>query len=284
MKATIMVPAYNVERFLPQTLESALEQTYRGDYEVLVVNDGSTDNTLRILDFYKGQNERLKVLNQRNKGVGAARNRLLEESKGEILLGLDADDRLYPEALERVTSYFEENPEKIFVYTDHEEINETGRRVKVKNKQKLHPLFNEIILHCHFPGHLRAFRKSSLEGSRFDPEFKISGDYDFLLNVIMKTWPDLQIGHIPEILYSYRINNSGLSRTQFQRQNFIAEKIIEKHLRGNEIYGNKEFEIVPVTLDNLVFWDHLVDGRFVMNPKARRALERYLKERGLRER
>ena len=283
MKATIMIPAYNVEKFLPQTLEGALEQTYRGDYEVLVINDGSTDNTLRILDFYKGQHKRLKVLNQKNKGVGAARNRLLEESKGEILLGLDADDKLYPEALEKVTSYFEENPEKRFVYTDHEEINETGRRVRIRSKQKLHSLFNEIILHCHFPGHLRAFKKSGLEGSRFDPEFKISGDYDFLLSVIMKTWPDLQIGHIPEVLYSYRINNSGLSRTQTQRQNFIAEKIIKKHLRENEIYGDKEFEIVPVTLDNLVFWDHLVDGRFVMNPEAREALERYLKERGLRE-
>lgn len=283
MKATIMIPAYNVERFLPQTLESALEQTYRGDYEVLVVNDGSTDDTLRMLDFYKGQHEKLKVLNQRNKGVGAARGRLLEESKGEILLCLDADDRLYPEALERVNSYFEEHPEKIFVYTDHEEIDEAGRRVRVRRKQKLHSLFNEIILHCHFPGHLRAFRKSGLEGSRFDPELKVSEDYDFLLNVIMKTWPDLQIGHIPEVLYSYRITNSGLSRTQTQKQNFIAKKIIEKHLRENEIYGDKEFEIVPVTLDNLVFWDHLVDGRFVMNPEARGALERYLRERGLRE-
>lgn len=279
MKATIMIPAYNVERFLPQTLESALEQTYKDDYEILVVNDGSTDSTSKILDFYKGQHEKLKVLNQRNKGVGAARNRLLEESKGEILLGLDADDRLYPEALERVNSYFEENPEKIFVYTDHEEIDEAGRRVRVRRKQKLHSLFNEIILHCHFPGHLRAFRKSGLEGSRFDLELRVSEDYDFLLNVIMKTWPDLQIGHIPEVLYSYRINNKGLSRTQFQRQNFIAEKIIGKHLRENKIYGDKKFEIIPVTLDNLVFWDHLVDGKFIMNPEARGALERYLRRK-----
>lgn len=279
MKATIMIPAYNVERFLPQTLECALEQTYKGDYEILVVNDGSTDSTSKILDFYKGQHEKLKVLNQRNKGVGAARNRLLEESKGEILLGLDADDRLYPEALERVNSYFEENPEKIFVYTDHEEIDEAGRRVRVRRKQKLHSLFNEIILHCHFPGHLRAFRKSGLEGSRFDLELRVSEDYDFLLNVIMKTWPDLQIGHIPEVLYSYKINNKGLSRTQFQRQNFIAEKIIGKHLRENKIYGDKKFEIIPVTLDNLVFWDHLVDGKFIMNPEARGALERYLRRK-----
>jgi len=283
MKATIMIPAYNVERSLSQTLESALEQTYKGDYEVLVVNDGSTDSTSKILDFYNGQHEKLKVLNQRNKGVGAARSRLLEESKGEILLCLDADDRLYPEALERVTSYFEENPEKIFVYTDHEEIDEAGRRVRVRRKQKLHSLFNEIILHCHFPGHLRAFRKSGLEGSRFDPELKVSEDYDFLLNVIMKTWPDLQVGHIPEVLHSYRINNNGLSHTQTQRMNFITEKIIGKHLRRNEIYGDKEFEIVPVTLDNLVFWNHLVDGKFVMNPKARRTLERYLGEKGLKE-
>jgi len=283
MKATIMIPAYNEEKFLPQTLEGALGQTYKGDYEVLVVNDGSTDNTLRILDFYKGQHERLKVLNQKNKGVGAARNRLLEESKGEILLGLDADDRLYPEALERVTSYFEENPEKRFVYTDHEEIDETGRRVRTRSKQKPHSHFNEIILHCHFLGHLRAFRKSGLEGSKFDPGLRVAEDYDFLLRVIMKTWPDLQIGHIPEVLYSYRLTNTGLTRTKLRDMDFIAKKIIEKHLRENEIYGDKEFEIVPVTLDNLVFWDHLVDGRFVMNPEARGVLERYLRERGLRE-
>src|SRR6056297_364759 len=117
-EATITIPVYNSEKFIPKCLESALSQNTKRNYEVLVINDGSTDNTEKILDeFSKKNKDKLRVIHQKNAGVGITRNRLLGKSRGNVLITLDSDDYLSENALEKTINYFNSNPKTNFVYS-----------------------------------------------------------------------------------------------------------------------------------------------------------------------
>lgn len=98
MTFSIIIPAYNAEAYLPRCLDSVFLQEF-GDYEVVVVNDGSTDGTAAILEEYTADHTNMRVLTQNNQGMATARNRGMEVSKGEYVMFVDSDDRLCPKAL-----------------------------------------------------------------------------------------------------------------------------------------------------------------------------------------
>ena len=104
MRFSIIIPVYNVEKFINKCLNSALQQTYT-DYEIVAVNDGSTDSSKDILEYYQEKNAKLKVISQQNKGLGGARNTGIKNSKGEFLVFLDSDDYISIDMLEKVDSY-----------------------------------------------------------------------------------------------------------------------------------------------------------------------------------
>lgn len=100
-KVSVIVAAYNAERFIWQCLDSVLAQTMP-DFEVVVVNDGSEDATSEIVESYASRDRRIHVIHKENGGVSTARNRGLAEAKGEWVFFLDADDRLKPDAFSRM--------------------------------------------------------------------------------------------------------------------------------------------------------------------------------------
>ena len=96
MTISVLIPAYNCQATIRETLDSVLAQTRQPD-EILVMDDGSTDQTPAILEFYK---PRVQVLRQENQGVAAARNSLLERAQGDLLAWLDSDDVWHPHCLD----------------------------------------------------------------------------------------------------------------------------------------------------------------------------------------
>lgn len=98
---SIIIPAYNIERYINETLGSVLAQTY-GDFEVIVVSDGSTDATDEIVRGYSDQDDRVKIIRQEHQDAGTARNTGLDAAQGEYLLFFDADDLMEPDMLERM--------------------------------------------------------------------------------------------------------------------------------------------------------------------------------------
>ncbi|ALF52922.1 glycosyl transferase family A [Nostoc piscinale CENA21] len=113
-KVTVVIPAYNAMQFLPETVESVLAQTF-SDLELLIVNDGSSDNIVQWANNIT--DERVKLISQENQGVSAARNTGIMQSNGEYLAFLDADDLWKPTKLEKQILRFEEYPEAGLVYT-----------------------------------------------------------------------------------------------------------------------------------------------------------------------
>ena len=93
---TVIIPAYNAEKYLPQCLDSVIGQTLK-DIEVICVDDGSTDGSASVLQAYAQKDSRISVLTQGNSGQSAARNRALEKAKGAYVQFLDADDWLDPD-------------------------------------------------------------------------------------------------------------------------------------------------------------------------------------------
>ena len=103
---SIIIPTYNRAHYLPETLESALGQTYP-DIEIIVINDGSTDNTEQALKRYM---KHIRYIYQENRGLAATKNRGIEVAKGELICNLDDDDRFHPEKVERQVEMFVSNP------------------------------------------------------------------------------------------------------------------------------------------------------------------------------
>ena len=95
---SVIVPIYNVERYLPACLESIVQQ-FIEDYEAILVNDGSTDSSGVICDEYAAKHPQFRVIHQENQGVASARNRGVSEARGEYILFLDSDDFLVPNSM-----------------------------------------------------------------------------------------------------------------------------------------------------------------------------------------
>lgn len=95
---TVLVPIYNVERYLPRCLDSLLEQTF-GDFEAICINDGSTDGSRDVIQSYLDRDERFRVVDKPNSGYGASMNRGLDEARGEYVAILESDDFFGPDAL-----------------------------------------------------------------------------------------------------------------------------------------------------------------------------------------
>lgn len=109
---SIIIPVYNIEKYLSRCIESVLDQTYQ-NLEAIFVNDGSTDNSLKILEEYQKKDKRIKIINKENAGSGAARNDGIEQSKGEYLAFLDSDDWYEKDFLERLYKNLKENNSEI---------------------------------------------------------------------------------------------------------------------------------------------------------------------------
>jgi len=126
---TILICTYNFGHLVDRAVLSALDQDYpQGLYEIIVVNDGSTDDTRTILNKYK---DRIKIFDQPNAGLPAACNTGIVLSKGDLLIRLDADDELFPSALSRFVEAYSQNENTVMVIADREEHDQNGEK-KIK--------------------------------------------------------------------------------------------------------------------------------------------------------
>lgn len=140
-KFSIIVPVYNVENYIRECLESIKSQTYK-DYEVIIVNDGTKDNSIEIAKEYP-----FKIINQKNQGLSVARNTGVKHAKGEYILFLDSDDYLEKDTLKEIEKSLGNTPDIVRfqikeVYEDGKEINYSEKSFTGKNGEEA---FEEIV-------------------------------------------------------------------------------------------------------------------------------------------
>lgn len=180
---SIIMPTYNCGRFIRESISSVLAQTYTA-WELLIVDDCSTDNTAELLAAYK--DERIHYMrNEQNLGAALTRNRALREAKGRYIAFLDADDLWLPDKLERQIAFMEQNG-YAFTYHEYTEIDEESKPlgVYVSGKSHVRPVDMKA---CCWPGCLTVMYDTSIVGLIQIPDIKKNNDSAIWLQVIQKS-------------------------------------------------------------------------------------------------
>lgn len=140
-KVSVIIPTYNRASLIPRALDSVLSQTFK-DYEIVVIDDGSVDNTQEVIKPYW---DRIKYVRQKNGGISAARNRGIQESTGKYIAFLDSDDYWAPEKLEIQAGILDQNPKIGIVYVRMPIVNEHGQILGMKPNGVSGKNFQELL-------------------------------------------------------------------------------------------------------------------------------------------
>lgn len=202
---SVVIPAYNQARFITSALESILAQSY-SPIEVIVVNDGSTDDTAKILKQYTG----IQVIEQENKGLSAARNAGILASKGDLIALLDSDDVMVQERIQFQVAYLQDNPDIDVVYTALTVIDENGKVLNTIRRESLPP--DQFLAFEFFrnqvPSPSSILAKSEVfQKEPFDATFRIGEDLEW----IIRTAHQFTFGYLDKPLTHYRRHQSNLS-------------------------------------------------------------------------
>jgi hypothetical protein len=175
---SVVIPAYNQADFLPETVQSVLNQTYQ-NFEIIVVNDASSDNTDEVMAQLK--NPRLKyIVHEKNQRLSAARNTGINASKGEILFLLDADDLFHPEKLETHVKFLNEHPEIGVSYNTRFELKHSSNTIREMWRPPLTVSLKDLILTFPFaPSDTVVQREWAFKVGLFDPDVRTAEDTDF---------------------------------------------------------------------------------------------------------
>ena len=177
-KVTVFIPVHNREHYIRVAVNSILAQTFE-DFELIVVDDGSTDRTAEVLADYS--DPRLRVLqNPANLGIPASRNRGLEAARGEYIALLDSDDHAYPDRLARQVKYLDANPEITQVGSWCSFMDSDGRMLDKVRRQPLRPddIHAHLIFHCPVINRTVMARTEALQEINYDTAFPRCQDYD----------------------------------------------------------------------------------------------------------
>lgn len=189
---SILIPLYNAEKYLSQCLDSLVNQTYK-NLEVIIINDGSTDNSLLVANKYAEKYAHMQVYSQENSGASIARNRAFTLSKGEYIQYLDADDYLHPTKISTQVERLSTENEQVLCFGQHELIEGNGDKRKSKNlriyKNHTSPyVFLEMIwLHSEavFPHSYLVHRSLVEKSGGWNESLRKNQDGEFFSRVIL---------------------------------------------------------------------------------------------------
>lgn len=213
MKVTILIPVYNVERYLPQCLDSILQQSYK-DLQVVLVDDGSKDGSWTVMQEYAARDSRIEIYHQENQGVSAARNALLDKVAGDYVLFVDSDDWIEPETVEYLVAKAEScNADivKCNMVINDTEVNKAPYNEVAWNQETA---IENFLMHTVFRGSLcdKLVRASLYKDIRFDNKISYGEDALAVWHALQKT---NNVVMTDRQLYHYRMNNTSISHQTF---------------------------------------------------------------------
>ncbi len=239
---SVIIPVYNQAEFLPETVESVVNQTYRY-WECLIINDGSTDNSAevaqRLIEKYSDYN--IKLYSKKNGGLADARNYGIERALGDYILPLDSDDLILPEMLKKTVSVLLANKNISIVGTD------TLRFGEINNSYQTQGLKLEIMKYLDTLNYCSLYRKSV---------WKEVGGYNVNMVYGYEDWNfwiscaelGFQEKKVPEYLFKYRIRKNSMLTGSKQKDDILKARIILNHPK---IYNKEEKEIALKILNSL---------------------------------
>ncbi len=214
-KVSIVLPTYNGERWLKESLESIINQTYK-DWELIIVDDCSDDNTLIIAKHYQNIYEKVKVIhNSENKQLPASLNIGFRKTLGEYLTWTSDDNMYEPTAIEEMVCYLDENPDKMMVCTAMKDIDEDGNIVAERREYS-----DELMYYNDYVGASFMYRRKILdEVGEYDETLFCVEDYEYWFRILNKY---KTIGRIDKVLYIDRLHGQSLST---QKRDYVQSQL-----------------------------------------------------------
>jgi glycosyltransferase involved in cell wall biosynthesis len=230
VKVSVIIPAYNGDRYISQAIDSIFQQTYK-DYEIIVVDDGSSDRTGEILTNY---GDRIRYLSQNNQGVAAARNKGLEVATGEYISFLDQDDYFLPQKLFLQVNLLDRQKNLAFVNSGWQIVNDRGEGITAVEPWHQLTTLNPSDIIIWKPVFLGAmlFRQDwLLRANGFDPQLVQTPDVDLVMRLALLggggDW-------VSQITVCYRQHSSNVSRNSIEQAREL-EKLLDNFFKTNKI-------------------------------------------------
>jgi len=243
---SVVIPCYKQAGFLAEAIGSVLAQTH-SYVEIIVVDDGSPDNTSDVALSYQG----VRCIRQENQGLSAARNTGIRESKGEFLVFLDADDRLTPNALERGLHHLRVFPSAAFVAGKHRNISIDGSPLPTTQRRHIDKDHYVELLRANYVGCPATvmYRRTVFDVVHgFDTAVNPASDYDLYLRIAQK----FAISFHTDVVAEYRKHGDSMSNNHQLMSNHIA-RVLGSQLK--QISGNRRYEDACHT--GIRFYEHL---------------------------
>jgi glycosyltransferase involved in cell wall biosynthesis len=202
-KVSIVLPTYNQAHYLPEALDGVFAQTYP-HYELIVVNDGSTDVTADVLANYQ-QCYPFTVITHENQGLPRALNAGFGQARGEYLTWTSSDNVMLPEMLAMLVQALDEDPSVGLVYADRYLIDDEGRDLGRFNTSDYDPhlLLHVNLVHCCF-----LYRRGCMERvGGYDPEFIYGEDWEYWIRISQY----YRMKRVPQALYRYRLHGTSMT-------------------------------------------------------------------------
>ena len=224
---------YNGEKYLNQAIESILKQSL-ADFELLVINDGSTDKTFEILDKYQKQDSRVKIIHQeKNFGLTKSLNKAIRLAQGKYLARIDADDLAYSSRFEKQADFLEKHSKIALVGSQADIINEEGKIIgKLRYPTNDQEIRKQLIKHNPFGHSLVMFRREILKKTGdYNEDFICAQDYDLWMKISKHT----KLANISETLGAWRLRKEAIT----SRKNFYqlrANLRIQKKTISDGLY------------------------------------------------
>ena len=225
MVISVITPTYNRARFLPAAVASVLSQTF-GDFELIIVDDGSEDNTPDVLKPFLAD-RRVRYVYQENQGQSHARNLALKQATGDFIAFLDSDDVWAPDKLEKQLAVFRANSEVDIVHGDEATINEQGSVVSLQNMRRYSGRITRYLLADNSVSITTALvrRRCFDEMGGFDTSVGVADDYELWLRFSARYCYQYE----PGIVASYRVMADQISSDK-RRRYAANERIIQQFL------------------------------------------------------
>ena len=203
---SIITPNYNCVRFIAQTIESVLFQTYT-NWEMIIIDDCSTDGSYEIAQEYAIKDNRIKVIrNEKNCGAAISRNKAIEIAQGEFVAFLDSDDLWFPFKLEKQIFFMHEN-DCDFSFCEYEHIDEKNNSLNKYANVIKHLSYRKMMFHC-WPGCLTVMYNQKVTGKVYAEDIKKNNDHALFLRVLKRCHNAMGI---KEVMAQYRIRQGSIS-------------------------------------------------------------------------
>lgn len=240
---SVIIPCYNQGLYLAEALDSLISQTFT-DWEAIIVNDGSIDNTEEIANVYVKKDSRIKYIYQENAGPSSARNNGIKSSKSRYIIPLDEDDKLAPTYIEKAINFLEANNDYCLFYTAALSFGSINGVINVPAYSN----YKDLLAHNRIFNTSVYRRKDYDNTTGYDETLRIGlEDWEFYLRLL---YPNKKVKYCCEALYMYRHVNGAKTRTQdvIKCENTIIWDIFTRH-------KDKIFEYYGNPLENVLSYD-----------------------------